>query len=131
MITSTYANDFTLEVMRTGVALWASLSVLAGSAAGADPFCGSSPKCVARVEYDSRLTEFHKRVLESMHIPYKLEDQKGLVAVWWVPRSEAEEREVDGRVSQYSFALHACPRDKWPTPEAPAGTLTYCSHPKR
>jgi hypothetical protein len=116
--------------MRSGVALWVCLSVASGTAMGEDPHCWSSPKCVGRIEYDARLTDFHKRVLESMHISYEVEDQKGRIAIWWVSRSEAEKKEVDGRVSQYSFAIHACPRDKWPTPETPAGTLTYCTEPK-
>src|SRR5713226_215145 len=92
-----FVNQFTLEVMKTSVVLWASLSFVSGIAVAADPHCGSAPRCVARVEYDSRLTEFHKRVLESMQLPYTLEDREGRVAVWWVPRSEAEENEVDGR----------------------------------
>src|SRR5712692_1972932 len=116
--------------MKTSVVLWASLSFVSGIAVAADPHCGSAPRCVARDEYDSRLTEFHKRVLESMQLPYTLEDRVGRVAVWWVPRSEAEENEVGGRVSQYSFVIHACPHENWPTPETPAGTITSCTEPR-
>jgi hypothetical protein len=121
----------TLEVMKTGAAVLVSFWFMANSALAADPYCGESPSCVGHTEYDSRLTEFYVRVLEAMHIQYKVERQNGNVTIWWVPKTETEQREVDDRASQYSFAIHACPRDMWPTPETPAATLTYCPDPSR
>src|SRR5471032_3218602 len=112
--------------MKTVAVLCVSILLASGSAVSADPHCGAAPRCVAHVDYDSRITEFHKRILESMHLPYSLENQEGRVAVWWAPQSEAEENEVNGRVSQFAFAIHACGREVWPAPETPAGTLTSC-----
>ena len=117
--------------MKNGAALFVSLSFMTGIALAADPQCGNSPWCVGHTEYDSRLTDFYMRVLEAMHIQYKVERRQGQVTIWWVPRSESEQKEVDDRASQYSFAIHACPRDMWPTPKTPAGTLTYCPDPSR
>lgn len=97
-----------------------------GGAFSSDPFCGDAARCVARVEYDSRLTEFHTRVLATMHIPYRLEKRDSQVAVWWTPRSDAEEQEVDSRVSQYAAAIRECARDEWPTPSTPARAVFSC-----
>jgi hypothetical protein len=75
-----------------------------------------------------RLTAYrvHVRVLATMHIPYKVEKRNGEVAVWWTPRSDAEEREVDSRVSQYAAAIRECARDEWPTPSTPARAVFSC-----
>lgn len=110
-----------------GLVLIPALSLLTvGSAFSGDPFCGDAARCVGRVEYDSRLTEFHIQVLATMHIPYKLEKRNGEVAVWWTPRSDSEEREVDNRVSQYAAAIRECARDDWPTPTTPARAVFSC-----
>jgi len=112
--------------MKSSAVLCAIIAVVSGAASGADPYCGDAVRCVGRIDYDPRLTEFNQRVLEAMHRPYKLEQRGDHVVVWWVPESKAEEAEVDGRVSQYSFALHGCPKEVWPTPETPAHTLKSC-----
>ncbi len=99
---------------------------LTSVAIAADQLCGTASRCVALEYPDSRLTEFHKRVLESMQLPYKTEVREALTAVWWVPRTDAEEKEVQARVSQYSFAIRNCPRELWPRPDTPAGTIKSC-----
>jgi hypothetical protein len=75
---------------------------------------------------DSRLTEFHKRVLSSMKLEYTTAQENGRTTVSWAPRSEAEANEVQARVSQYGFAIRGCPAHQWPEPETPSGTITRC-----
>jgi hypothetical protein len=65
-----------------------------------------------------------------MRLSYKVENKDGQRTIWWMPRSEAEEKEVDGRLLQYGFAINSCAREKWPTPNTPSGTLTFCEDPK-
>ena len=121
----------TLEVMKALLAMLTLAVLTAGAAFAEDPLCGNAPRCVGRLEYDSRLTDFHVRVLESMRIPYKLEKRDDQITVWWTPRSAAEEKEVDDRVSQYAAAIHECARNEWPTPSAPARPVFSCTSAKR
>jgi hypothetical protein len=78
---------------------------------------------------DSRLTEFHKRVLSSMGLEYTTEQESGRTTVSWAPRSKAEADEVQARVSQYGFAIRGCPVNQWPEPETPSGTIMRCPKP--
>jgi hypothetical protein len=96
-----------------------------------DPYCGTASRCVGRSDTDVRVNEFLKRVLDTMQLPYKVENKSGQTTIWWVPRSEAEEKEVDGRLLQYGFAINGCPPEKWPTPDTPSGTLKVCEESKR
>jgi hypothetical protein len=69
---------------------------------------------------DSRLTEFHKQVLNSMNLPFTVVESEHGTTVYWMPRTEAEEMEVQRRVSQYGIHLQTCGADGAPTPEAPS-----------
>ena len=102
--------------------LWCATTV----ALADDPYCGTATRCVARSDSDPRVNEFLKRVLDAMHLTYKVENNAGQQTIWWTPPSEVEEKEVDGRLLQYSFAINACPPEKWPTPGTPSGTITRC-----
>jgi hypothetical protein len=98
-----------------------------GPAWAEDPLCGNASRCVGRLEDDQRLTDFHIRVLETLRLPYKLEKHDDRVTVWWVPRSDAEEKEVDDRMGQYAGAIHDCAPDDWPTPTTPARAVFSCA----
>ena len=114
--------------MKIAAVFIACLLVTSWAARAADPKCGHSPKCIARTDGDERITKFNQRVLESMHIGYTVEKlPDGRSSVWWVPRNDLEEREVNGRVSQYAFAIRACSKDYWPSPETAAGSIKRCT----
>ena len=114
--------------MKIIVAVTACLVAASSAVHAADERCAHSTRCVARTDGDERITRFNQRVLESMHIDYTVEKlTDGRSSVWWTPRDETEENEVNGRVSQYAIAIRACSKDYWPSPETPAGSLKRCT----
>jgi hypothetical protein len=109
--------------MKAIVALFG-LSLVVCSNAFAD-----APKQSGQVTYQyeqPEATEFYRKVLEAMEIPYSSETHEGRPVYWWLPRDPAQDAEVRGRVSQFMFATANCPRDRWPTPSTPANTIKVC-----
>ncbi len=85
-----------------------------------------TPRRTALTYPDPLLTEFHKQVLTAMNLSYTVEKTPDGEKVWWVPRTEAEAREVQNRISQYAFVLKACGKKELVTPQTPAGTIKSC-----
>jgi hypothetical protein len=113
-----------LEVMRT---VFVALVIAIASCAA---FCKDTPpKRDGEVTYqyeEPEATEFYRLVLEAMGISYRAETHEGKPVYWWLPKNDAEDAEVRGRVSQFMFTSTGCLKKYRTSPSTPAGTVTRC-----
>lgn len=88
---------------------------------------GKEHEKIVSLDYgDPKINDFGRAVAEAIKIPYAIEKTVSGSKIWFAPRNEEEEREVQGRVSQFAFALRACNKPELVTPETPAGSIKSC-----
>lgn len=75
---------------------------------------------------EAETTEYLKSVLTAMGIPYTVESKPDGQWVRWSPSNEAQEQEVQNRVSQHVFRSQHCGKEAVTSPSAPAESGVSC-----
>lgn len=85
-----------------------------------------SNKDVALIYPDTESSEFLRSVLESMNIMYVQSQTDNGKKVEWLSNSDAQDREIQNRVSQYNFLREVCKSNDLPAPSEPAVRQISC-----